>query len=233
MKAAPRSRAATRLGMESLEPRLALAGNIVANLVGDTLYLTGDRFDNDAIVTLYDGSVHVGSLKGTTINGAPSLSLYVDPARLNLVVDGAAGNDQLWINIGTTTMAADVTMRGGDGNDWLYLGGPGSGAGLLRGNASIDAGNGDDRVDLTVNVNGQVDILGGVGADQLNLGTVRIAGNLVIAAGDGNDRVSIADAASVAGTLRLDGGKGRDVITLSSALAADAYFLAFEVIWLH
>lgn len=231
MNSARRSRFNTCPSIEHLEPRLVLAGNIVANLVGDTLYLTGDRLDNDAIVTVRDGLVHVGSIKNTTINGAPSLSLNVDSTRLNLVIDGAAGNDQLWVNVGTANMATEVTIRGGDGNDHLAVVPTSNGAGIagiLLGSVFIDTGKGDDLVDLGVNVTGNASILGGVGADQVSLQTVSVAGNLLIATGDGNDRVSIAMGTSVGGTRTLDGGKGRDVITLPSGLAADAVFLAFE-----
>src|SRR5687768_4192136 len=111
------SRRSVRPTLEQLEPRLALAGNMQAALVGDVLYLSGDRLANDAIVTVQDGLVHVGSIKNTTFNGAASLSLQVNPLHLELVIDGFAGNDQIWINIATTSMAVDLTVRGGDGND--------------------------------------------------------------------------------------------------------------------
>jgi hypothetical protein len=216
------------LGLECLEPRLALAGNIAASLVGDTLHLTGDRLDNDAIVTVQDGFVHVGSIKNTTINGAASLSLSVDPTRLNLVIDGAAGNDQLWINVNTAQMAADLIIRGGDGNDNLAVVPTSTGNARLLGSVSIDAGKGDDVVDVGIGISGNLSIIGGVGSDQVHVRGTSVAGNLHIASGDGNDRVSIAAGTSVGGALNFDGGKGRDLIALPSYVAADAVFAAFE-----
>jgi len=215
-----------RLALECLESRLALAGNIVASLVGDTLYLTGDRLDNDAIITLYDGTVNVGSIKNTTINGASSLSLTVDPARLNLVVDGLAGNDQLWVNVGTTAMNSNISVRGGDGNDNLAV--VAVAEGILLGSATIDAGKGDDVIQFGVNATGNVNISAGTGADQVTLRAVAIAGDLLLATGDGNDRVSIANGAEIGGRLTLDGGRNWDTISVPLSLAADAIFSGFE-----
>lgn len=220
------SRTTIRLALEYLESRLALAGNIVASLVGDTLHLTGDRLDNDAIITLYDGTVSVGSIRNTTINGATGLSLTVDPARLNLIVDGLAGNDHIWVNVGTTAMNTNISVRGGDGNDNLAV--VAAADGILLGSAMIDAGKGDDVIEFGVSATGNVSISGGTGADQVTLRAIAIAGDLLLTTGDGNDRVTIANGAECSGRVTLDGGRNRDTITVPLSLAADAVFAGFE-----
>jgi hypothetical protein len=214
----------TRLAMESLEPRLPLAGNIVANLVGDTLYLSGDRLDNDAIIHFHDGQIGIQGLENTTINGALSFSLDLEAPSLNLVLNGNSGNDDLLIYFYTSTTAYDVVMRGGDGHDHLQA--RSTYGGILYGNIVLDGGRGDDALEIHGEIAGNANILGGAGEDVV-LCLSQIHGDLLISTGDQNDRVII-PTGSVGGQFTLDGGKGRDTITLAPYLAVDAIFYSFE-----
>ena len=45
--------------METLEPRLMLAGNVIAEVANGTLKITGDDFDNFCI---WPGTVHITAI---------------------------------------------------------------------------------------------------------------------------------------------------------------------------
>ncbi|MCG6560775.1 Ig-like domain-containing protein, partial [Ruegeria sp. 1NDH52C] len=113
-------------------------------------------------------------------------------------VDAGAGDDQIRINYGN-----DVLI-GGEGNDTFYD----STYNTLTGTKLLDGGAGNDEFSI-YNYDGDVDILGGDGADSVSLEFL-LGGTYSIDGGAGNDYFGVYN--SVNATVILDGGDGDDVI---------------------
>src|SRR5687767_3286187 len=83
---------ARRLGVEALEGRMVLAGNVVAVQVGADLFLTGDDVNNRLwIVGNGPGSFAVQAID-TDLNGVYAATLPFSGVA-NVVVKMGAGND--------------------------------------------------------------------------------------------------------------------------------------------
>src|SRR5262245_51098757 len=102
-----RSNVRARIGFESLEGRLMMAGNVAVNVTGGDLLLTGDNLGNLVEirqVQLNDspipGRFLVRGINGTTINGQASqvFQNVTDDFQINL----NGGNDRITLGQGTT-----------------------------------------------------------------------------------------------------------------------------------
>src|SRR5262245_12588848 len=114
-----RKRYTTRLGMERLEGRLALAGDVTAVVVDGTLFITGDSDANFVSGGVGNGNASLSGLEGTTINGLNEVSfnsLDID----NVVVKLGGGDDVVYIPNSLIT-DGDVGIDGGSGKDTVYL----------------------------------------------------------------------------------------------------------------
>src|SRR5947207_459068 len=96
-----------RLGMESLEGRQMMAGNVMAsvNTSGD-LVVTGDDNDNNIQIspvmqngTAVAGKFYIAPLSGTTLNGQPS-GQYFDHVTHDMNIDLRGGGDRLTLGSG-------------------------------------------------------------------------------------------------------------------------------------
>src|SRR5205809_849253 len=76
-----------RCAFESLENRLALAGNVVAQIVKGNLVITGDKSNNEVLIT----SAAVTGM-GTTVNGTAAFTLPTGFAG-SIKIDMKSGND--------------------------------------------------------------------------------------------------------------------------------------------
>lgn len=180
------------------------------NATTNTLSVIGDSNPNLINITLYDGLAYISGIGYTKINGGDFLSVTLPLENFTLVMDGAAGNDRLWVTVNTVEMTARVRIIGGGGNDWISVvnsNGPRDLATL-----EVDGGAGDDLVEIAVN------------------GDLLIDGPLTVLAGDGADQVKIGPLVSVTGMATLDGGKRQDQLTLSPELFAVAMVSGFETI---
>jgi len=176
----------------------------------NTLSVTGDGNPNLINITLYDGLAYIGGVGYTKINGGDSQKFQFPVADFTLVMDGAAGNDRLWITVITVEMAARLRIVGGGGNDWISVSTSNGPSGLAT--LEVDGGAGDDLVEIAVN------------------GDLWIDGPLTVLAGDGADQVKIGPLVSVTGVATLDGGKRQDQLTMSPDLFAAAMVSSFETI---
>jgi VCBS repeat-containing protein len=189
----------TFLGIENLEERTVLAGNVTASVTGGYLYLFGDAGDNQISVTRNGSAgVTIASLDGTTkINGSTSLQL------------GSVTNGIIAIT--------------GNGDDVLEIKGSSTAVFRTFGSTSINTGNGDDIVRFTNYSTANLSVATGAGEDQLyadldpalNLsgGGLRVAGAAVISMGTEDDIVSIRN--SVFGSnLVLDASLGNDSVDI-------------------
>jgi hypothetical protein len=119
-----------RLGFESLEGRLMMAGNVAVSVTGGDLVLTGDNAGNlleIRQVQLNDapipGRFLVTGVNGTTINGQNSqvFQNVTDDVRINL----NGGNDRVTLGQGTTVesfqVPDDLEINTGNGSDVVIL----------------------------------------------------------------------------------------------------------------
>ena len=188
-------------------------GNATVTLdpLTNTLWVTGDSNRNRILVDLRDGVAYIDGIGVTTINGSSSsLKVTFSPENFTLVLDGKAGNDDLWVNVNAVEMAADVQIIGGDGHDYIAVTTPSGPTGLAA--LDVVGGAGDDLVTVAVN------------------GELLIEGPLTILAGDGADQVEIGAAVFVDGAKVLDGSKRQDKLTLSADLFLEATVTSFESI---
>lgn len=122
-------------------------------------------------------------------------------------VDGGSGDDTI-INF-----AANVSLRGGLGNDKIIL------AGQFVENISVDLGDGDDLLkaeNLTVSDGSRLTINGGDGNDDIQLGTVFSPGAIVVDGGNGADRITASNIISRGENVTINGGGGDDLISLGT-----------------
>ena len=206
-----KSNATYRPQVEALESRWVPAGNVTAQLVGDTLVVTGDQFDNNLVIYRDEMGIHLSGFD-TSITGAAGEQIYEGVN--NLVVDLANGDDT--VNMPRLYLDGNLFIDTGEGSDFVdsfFL--------RVRGDAEIRTGaNGlgihGEAVNLArLFVDGTLTIDTGTGEDRVQLGgrpnpgeEPSTLGNLVIDTGEGNDWVDLTYL-QVPGDVRLDGGNGQ------------------------
>lgn len=158
---------AHRLGFESLEGRLLMAGNVTASVVGGDLILTGDSQDNSAqIVQVMQGgqpiagSYFVFGSNGTTISGGQSFTNVNDDIKINM----HGGSDRIVLGNGSNNanfiVPDDLEIDMGDGDDTVVLNRI-----SVRDDATIRTGVGADNVNISASIGG----LAGVNSGDNNL----------------------------------------------------------------
>ena len=179
----------SKIPYEHLESRQLLAGDVNAILAGGSLILSGDRADNEVLVTTNDaGDVEVSGQNGTTINGEDQFVAETNGAVLNdLQVYLRSGNDK--ISIEDISIENRVTIRGGGGSDSI---------GLLRADIGddlrIDSGARGDFISLdTVEIGDDLITRGRGGEDVIGIDNSRIDGRTVVDSGARDDRIAIRD----------------------------------------
>lgn len=184
-------------GVESLESRLLLAGNINAVVtVGGDLRVNGDSASNDVVIhaTGTAGELYLEGRNGTTVNGQSSITLngISDDIRVRL----RGGDDQILLtgalDDGSTASAInfvdDVIVNSGGGDDIVYIDGV-----VDAGHISVVTGAGDDAVgfflteseSLYTATGGGNDVVGFTGANVVERWTRVVTGG-------GNDNVIVA-----------------------------------------
>ena len=231
--ACPPTPAAVALGLETLEPRLLMAGDVTAAVVGGDLILRGDARANHVVIDqagLSDGQFRIAGADGTTVNGTAGplvldnvtgalraalgrgddvLELLDAVLPSGLLVCTRRGGDA--VNIEHVEVAGDVVVRTGGGRDEVRLDSV-----TVGGQTELSTGGRDDRIvfergDGPGNgfaFTGRVFLRAGAGADD-----IYIRWEPPDPDGDGVVR----DAADVAdwpdGSV-FRGGRGRDVLHL-------------------
>lgn len=225
-----------RLRVESLESRLAMAGNVVASVVNGHLTIIGDAAANQVFIgDQGNGAFVVRGLTGdtgaaTTINGQSEITFQNVTGDLN--IDLAAGNDLFYLtadtdwNLGNpyadtwnlggfapllkqhgfAHVSGKLTLNLGDGNDTAVVAGSATGGMLLQGGSD----NGNDGLFLRVNRNattGLVAIDLAGGNDYAAL-SIDSTGATSILSGTGNDTLIVAYRSDA--DLVLDTGDGDD-----------------------
>lgn len=194
-----------------------------------TVNLSGNVVDND-------GSV---DLKVTAGAGVQTITVNAGLETTLTVVDGATvGKEVTSVNLGGST--GDVTfvggvkvatIKGGSGADTLTIGTTtvAAATGVTAVTANIDAGAGDNKVDVKTTGTGLTNVVTGAGDDTVHI-TTRSDGKLTVNLGAGNDTFT-SDVAILA-TDVIDAGAGTDTLLLqlvgSNNIGAFSNFDAFD-----
>ena len=221
-----------RRRFEGLENRLLMAGDVTVELLGQTLYVTGDNEANHVEIAGDNaGNLVVTGLDGETLTGTTSVpasgvrSLVV---RLNrradsvsiqnanipyaiTIVGGPGHND---ISIGTAadpvTVGNDLTIVTGGGDDTIDISDVEVGRNLV-----LASGYGDDDVRIQdSSIDGALVANLGNGANDLELESLDIVRGLAVAAGTGVDSIELSDVA-VTFDAAISTGFGNDTVTLN------------------
>ncbi len=115
----------TQLGLETLESRLAPAGNVtVTTDFNDTVYINGDSASNAFLIesTSIRSQIRITGLNSdgsaTTINGQPSITLRLydyDLYAQQILMDLGAGDDMVFFE--NATIETNIEIETGAGND--------------------------------------------------------------------------------------------------------------------
>ena len=203
-----------RLGFESLEGRLMMAGNVAANVTGGDLVLTGDNAGNIVEIRQVQlnnapipGRFLVTGLNGTTINGQASqvFQNVNDDFRINL----NGGNDRVTlrcihvpgievdvVNLNRVTVGDDATLRTAAGSDFVNVN-------ARVGRAGVESGANDLFVDSGANY------------DYVRIDNTTVGRNLTINTGTDNftDVVDLLFT-EIGNDTFLNTGGGTDVVNI-------------------
>ena len=177
----------SRLRFEGLESRLLMAGDMSVQLLGQTLYVTGDNDANQIEIAEDNaGNLVVTGLDGETFTGTPSV-----PASgvRSLVVRLEKGADEVTVRDANIPYA--ITILGGHGQNHITVGTAAD---------PVSVGN-----DLTIVTTG--------GHDTIEIANVDVGRNIVVLSGHGDDDVLVEDS-SVSGSLSANLGNGANDLEL-------------------
>jgi len=185
-------RSARKLGVQSLESRGMLAGDVAFSVGAGNVSLTGDGSDNEITIT-YIGSdkYEVVGIGGTMVNGSASVQFEVGV--------------QL-------TKSLTLSMKGG--NDVVIFNG--AGTGTLPGLLNIGGGEGDNTITIQnlASVAGKIAVVNSTGDDTVTIASVASAASISITTGKGGADVSLINT-DVAGDITVnavsDEGNGNDL----------------------
>ena len=213
-----------RLDVQRLEPRLPLAGDVVATLAGGVLTLQGDAEANGVEIRMTEaGDVLVA---GSRVAGAET----------SLIVEGEAVAQQAF---GDVTV---LRVRLGAGADTCGLSGRESfdldsvdivmGAGAdrcslgvgvtLAGTATISTGSDDDFVSISATILGDLRLLTGDGADEVSAEAIAVGGATTLDLGGGDDSLSMVNQATFQQAVRILTRGGDDAVSLLGGIDAAA-----------
>lgn len=228
------NRRKSALRMESLENRIALAGDVSAALEGSLLVVAGDNLANEISITQNAaGNVTLLGLNGTTVNGLPSLTL-ANPRLNSAEIRMEGGNDRLTVNglrtstdlnidLGAGNDSANVianaggnlTIKGETGNDVVTVRGSRAGIDL-----NIEMGTGTASVNLrNSTIGGNATVITDVLDDRVTVASLRMGGDLNIETKEGNDNVLASLITARSFTAVTD--KGADIVSVGDLSVTD------------
>lgn len=215
------NRAINVAASERLETRALLAGNVTAQMIGQTAVVNGDSADNSVEVIIDAGNVVVRGIDGTTINGADAdFVVATNSAEISgwLVARLSGGNDTLAVN--GITVSGNVVIDGGSGNDTLTVQNT-----AVGGSLSMFGRQGNDIIGVSSVTTGRdLNIAGGSGSDDIlvDASTVGVDTRLTGAAGDDD---IVVRSSTLSDDVLIAGHSGNDLIVLDSALVGDKTLL--------
>ncbi|MFK7766587.1 MAG: fasciclin domain-containing protein [Mariniblastus sp.] len=192
---------------EKFEERRMLAGDVVAFEHGGSLFIRGDRADNQVeVMAMENGDVVVSGQAGTTINGGEQFVLSgrngaVGGLRTNM----GHGDDSILFE--GLQVNGRVATYGGQGDDAI---------GFYQTNVAhdlfVNSSRGDDTVSLdTVEVMGRLIAFTNAGDDVIGIDASEINGQTLIVTGSGNDDVAVQNS-SHDGSVLVFTSSGNDFV---------------------
>lgn len=207
--------------LQKLEDRSLLAGNVTAQMIGQTAFVTGDSADNNTQILVDNGNVVVRGLDGTTINGSTDDFVLATGTSLpgSLIASFGDGNDTFTLD--GISVGRHAWIAGGNGNDSLAV----MGSSTIGFNLRMDGNAGDDVLSVQDStVTGTPTLVGGIGNDMIIMSNSIAGNNLTIFAGAGNDDV-VVDDSQVGVDTRVFGQQGDDDIVFRNATLFDDVFI--------
>ncbi len=202
-----KNRQRRKMGMERLENRSLMAGNISVQLTGNTLSLQGDGGDNTVAITrgrYGDSNLLFVDGKGTSLNGVSNarLSFSVDSVQ-NIKASLGDGIDDLDLYGDLNLASVDVIMGKGV-QDFVHIAAPSR----IDSISVLARDTNYARVSIEGNV-GNLNVETGARRDEVFLkGSIN---NATVKTGAGNDDLNLKDAQIT--SLRAEMGRGRDTVT--------------------
>jgi hypothetical protein len=165
-----------------------------------------------------------GKVIATLGGGNDQFSIKGGTNNAGLLIDGGTGNDiirvGLFQSVSSRTSATRTTLNGtvdinsGDGDDQIFVGRVSGGA-----NYTLNAGVGDDKVEVYNAFSGTFITYGGTGADQISVGYLTVSDYLNIDGGADNDLISFYCSRTTINvyyggsrSFQLNGGAGYDFV---------------------
>ena len=186
----------TRTSIEVLEARITPAGNVLAQVIGGDLIVTGDSAANAFEITETEGSTEelvaylLTPLDGsTTINGSAD-PVTVTGVKRDVRVALGGGADHLRVGgieeFSSVRTIRDLKIDGGAGDNTIDL------SGVIRRNLVITNGAGNDHIEATRGLvaEGYVSISNGPGSSTTRIGGGFGTGNLSISNGAGAEFIA-------------------------------------------
>jgi len=166
--------------LEPLEARLAPAGLVTLTTSGGVLTITGDAEANGVLITHQPttGEWRIeDNLVGTTyrLNGVDIAGPFNIPEQNSIKADFKEGNDRFEFRPTSAPsgllLSGGINVKLGEGNDLIELGFLGSYVMVVNGPVVVDAGLGDDTLNvwMTATFANNVKLLGGMGNDTIQL----------------------------------------------------------------
>ena len=215
-----------RLGIESLEQKRLLAGDVMVGVTdGGTLLVQGDAESNGVVLTSGDQPgefVLAGrpSADGepTTINGTFD-RVVVSGVSNGIRVRMGEGDDG--VNIFNANVRGAVNVATGIGDDTVNIGGPVDDSEgmntLIRGGLNIVTGDGSDSVRIgRTGIARGLNVATGAGDDYLAVGESRLRGVSHLWTDGGDDVVNVFG--TQARFVRLGVGAGADMVNLQNSV---------------
>ncbi len=221
-----RTRKTTRRGtLETLETRLAMAGNVAAGVVATNLNIQGDVLSNQIEIRHLGGNFYqVMGLGGTTVNGMASQ--VFGGVMGNIQANMSRGDDQVLIDE-VFSAPGNLGFDMGDGHDQVLLAGPAAGSIKINGSLNVATGAGQDVVRLNgVNVLGSTMIDTGTENDIVDTYQTSVGGHLGLLTRAGDDWASL-HRTVVRGVTRISTDDGNDVLRIGGGSHFVGAFSAF------
>lgn len=161
-----------RFGVESLEPRAMLAGDVSVSVVNGNLFIAGDELDN-AISIAAGAEANSYVITGLDAGEEGDLATLINGEAEAFIATGVDGRISIHMDDGDDSVAVadldtqgDLSIHTGDGNDAISLA-----AGLsVDGKLRVHTGEGDDTVtSAELSVTGRVSLRTGAGNDSVSL----------------------------------------------------------------
>ena len=210
-------------GLESLEDRRLMAGDVSATVTGGDLRIDGDNEGNEVVVRASDNlnEFVVEGLNGTTINGQASMVFQgvTDDLRINL----RGGDNRLLLTAeglnadhGTLRIADDLDIRAGSGDNVLVLDHV-----VVQGNVRMRTGNGEDvMIGVRSQFLGTVQANAGGGEDLVGFDSCVMGDEVRVNLGSGNDMYT-SFGSIFSDRVRVSAGSGDDVMGESGSTYQD------------